>query len=340
MKYRFFSCFPQAFTDRNTTFSAMNQEGSELSILSPGLTVKIRRVRPWLQLLRLPNLFTVPGDALAGAVIATAATGSRMHVLRLLAAGLAVLCLYAYGLIFNDICDFEKDRQERPERPLPQARISLSAARTAAYICVAAGLVLALAAGSQPFAAALLLLVLITTYDLMKERVPELALPTMGLCRGLSFLLGAGVAGWSGRVAVPAAGLTIYVAAVTAIADKEDRVRRFGPVAAIPLGALLVTWLSSLLIMADRLSLWRILAAVLIVAPAVAICTGLQHEMRTRPVQPQFIRQSVGVFLRNLMFLQASLLIAGGSGSVPVLGIVLLSLWPVAELLSRRFQAS
>ena len=67
-------------------------------------------VRTWLQLVRAPNLLTVPGDPLAGFLLAT------FGVLRAQAAFAvgASLCLYAAGLLWNDLFDLEEDRRERP----------------------------------------------------------------------------------------------------------------------------------------------------------------------------------------------------------------------------------
>ena len=41
----------------------------------------------------------------------------------------ASTALYASGVVLNDVFDLEQDRQDRPDRPLPSARISLRAAR-------------------------------------------------------------------------------------------------------------------------------------------------------------------------------------------------------------------
>ncbi|NED17920.1 prenyltransferase, partial [Streptomyces sp. SID9913] len=62
--------------------------------------------------MRLPALFTVPGDALAGA----AAVGARPGVRTLLAVGSSV-CLYEAGMALNDWADREEDARERPHRP-------------------------------------------------------------------------------------------------------------------------------------------------------------------------------------------------------------------------------
>ncbi|MYZ40352.1 UbiA family prenyltransferase, partial [Streptomyces sp. MnatMP-M17] len=85
------------------------------------------RVRAWAELLRVSALFTVPGDALAGA----AALGARPNRGTALAVG-ASLCLYEAGMALNDWADRDEDAVDRPHRPIPSGRISPAAALTAA----------------------------------------------------------------------------------------------------------------------------------------------------------------------------------------------------------------
>ncbi|MGW4569462.1 UbiA family prenyltransferase, partial [Streptomyces sp. NPDC004561] len=98
--------------------------------------------RAWAELLRLPALFTVPGDVLAGA----ATVPGRPRGRTLLAAG-SSLCLYEAGMALNDWADREEDAVERPHRPLPSGRVHPTAALTAACAFTAAGLALAARAG-------------------------------------------------------------------------------------------------------------------------------------------------------------------------------------------------
>ncbi|WP_166020489.1 UbiA family prenyltransferase, partial [Streptomyces chilikensis] len=98
----------------------------------------------WAELLRVSALFTVPGDALAGA----AAGGGRPGV-RTLGAVAASLCLYSAGMALNDWADREEDARERPGRPLPSGRVGPGAALAAAGTLTAAGLGCAALAGRR-----------------------------------------------------------------------------------------------------------------------------------------------------------------------------------------------
>ncbi|MFD0431164.1 UbiA family prenyltransferase [Streptomyces zhihengii] len=91
-------------------------------------------------------LFSVPGDALAGA----AAVGARPGRGTALAVG-ASLCLYEAGMALNDWADREEDAAERPHRPVPSGRIAPRHALVAAGVLTAAGLTLAARAGRPPW---------------------------------------------------------------------------------------------------------------------------------------------------------------------------------------------
>ncbi len=83
------------------------------------------RARAWLELLRPPNLFTVPGDVVAGWFLA-GGSGAKAGTVAALAA--SSLCIYSAGLVINDLADVETDRRERPGRPIASGRVSPRAA--------------------------------------------------------------------------------------------------------------------------------------------------------------------------------------------------------------------
>ncbi|NLB69209.1 MAG: UbiA family prenyltransferase, partial [Lentisphaerae bacterium] len=99
----------------------------------------MKRLIPWAQFFRLPNLPTAPGDAVAGAAICMAvslenakpgATGIAIG------AGLAALFLYMFGLADNDISGYKSDITYAPHRPLVAGSITLSHALLARLACL------------------------------------------------------------------------------------------------------------------------------------------------------------------------------------------------------------
>lgn len=79
----------------------------------------------WIQLIRLPNVFTLLSNCVAAAIIAVGSIGRFSAVVPLVMA--SVLAYWA-GLILNDVNDVPEDRQFRPDRPIAAGRISAAVA--------------------------------------------------------------------------------------------------------------------------------------------------------------------------------------------------------------------
>ncbi|MFE3518759.1 SCO3242 family prenyltransferase [Streptomyces sp. NPDC059166] len=146
-------------------------------------------MRAWAELLRVSALFTVPGDALAGA----AARGRTPGRGTLLAAG-ASLCLYEAGMALNDWADRDEDAVDRPHRPIPSGRVTPGAALAAAGGLTAAGLALAARAGRPALAVAAGLAATVWAYDLRLKHT-GLGPAAMASARALDVLLGATAGG-------------------------------------------------------------------------------------------------------------------------------------------------
>ncbi|WSD92108.1 UbiA family prenyltransferase [Streptomyces canus] len=144
--------------------------------------------------MRLPALFTVPGDALAGA----AAVSARPTARTLLAIA-SSLCLYEAGMALNDWADRDVDAVERPHRPLPSGRIRPAAAFGAACALTGAGLSLAACAGRPALTVAAPLAATVWAYDLALKNTPAGPF-AMATARGLDLLLGAAATAGAGVV--------------------------------------------------------------------------------------------------------------------------------------------
>ncbi|MFF3339934.1 UbiA family prenyltransferase [Streptomyces flavidovirens] len=149
------------------------------------MTAGGRRLAAWAELLRVSALFTVPGDAVAGA----ASIGVRPNRGTALAVG-ASLCLYEAGMALNDWADRAEDAVDRPHRPIPSGRVMPGAALAASAALTAAGLALAAGAGRRALGTATALAATIWAYDLHLKHTPA-APATMAMARSLDLLLGA-----------------------------------------------------------------------------------------------------------------------------------------------------
>ncbi len=178
------------------------------------------RLKPWLQLVRLPNVFTAGADSLAGWLIVR---GSFDEPKRWLPLVLASMCLYAAGIALNDYFDRDLDARERPFRPIPSGAVRPGVALALAIGLFSAGLALAAASGSlASLGVAGALAACVVAYDASLRRYP-VGPVAMGSCRGLNFLLGASQApALGGPVAWwPALGLGLFVMGLTWISRSE-----------------------------------------------------------------------------------------------------------------------
>lgn len=215
-----------------------------------------QRVKEYLQLIRLPNVFTTPSNILAGyfaAVTTTAAAeADGVHLIAIMvSSGL----LYIAGIVLNDYFDIEIDKKERPSRPLPSGKISKGYALTIAIVALLIANIIALVVGPISLAISLALTLLIIAYD-YQLKYSVLGPFAMGGTRSLNVIFGASpvllyIDNHSvAIVGVAAASLFFYVSSITILSKKEVGKERpnstlvilivFGVILAIvPLGMLL-----------------------------------------------------------------------------------------------------
>jgi len=308
---------------------------------------KFKTLMPWFRLVRLPNLLTVPGDALAGFLLAAATLSQQPKNILIFATTGAALCLYLFGLILNDIMDIEIDRRERPDRPLPAGLISVHQARMAAIAMALSGLNLALVAGRPALCLSAALAGLIVLYNALFKRIPILGVLTMGLCRGLSLLLGS-VAAYpdlftkstssSVPIFVAACGLTLYVAGFSEVAKNEmDESKPLTRTRWIPFFSLLF-YLPAVLITASTIRKFDSFTSAAYVFLMVMtllrawLLGGMLYRLQPIPV-------TVGGHIRNLLMVQACLCVtAGRAGLFPAAILVVISF--VFKRLAARFYSS
>lgn len=148
-------------------------------------------VRAWLELTRISNAPTVITNVIVGAAAGVYAVGNTTLIPA--AVGVAVgsgLAFYLAGMALNDVFDAARDAQERPQRPIPSGRIRRWQATAFSIVALAGGLGLLFAQPSG-IPAGIALAGTIVLYDAWHHRDPDLAVPLMGLCRGLLVLMAA-----------------------------------------------------------------------------------------------------------------------------------------------------
>ena len=301
-----------------------------------------KTLRTWLQLFRAPNLFTVPGDPLAGYVLA--AYGA-FEADVFFAVGASV-CFYAAGLLDNDLADLAEDGAERPNRPLPSGAAHPRTVAVVAAVLVGIGFLLAAKLGAAALIVAAGVVLSVGFYNHLTKHLPVIGALNMGVCRGLSVLLGAAAAPhgdllWrllaAGRLnplLIAVALVTLYIAAVTHLSRFETKTES-PPLAKWLPGFALLAGAALFLAQVRTAAFWSTTAIFSVaVLSAFAVAIHLARDS-SAPVPP-----CIGQLIRLLLLIQTAFCAAAGTVESSLCAALLLIAWPLSRAVSKRFYAS
>jgi 4-hydroxybenzoate polyprenyltransferase len=253
-----------------------------------------KRLKEYLLLIRLPNVFTTPSDILAGyfAAVTVADTNSGDLLTLMVSSGL----LYVAGIVLNDYFDIEIDKKERPSRPLPSGTITKRHALAIAIVALLIANTMALVVGLTSLAVSLALTVAIIAYDyrLKHGLFGPLA---MGITRFLNVILGASpvlllnvTAVSYAIIGTAAASLFLYVVAITVLSKREAGNEKPNSTIAF----LMVFSVVGVIIILGLLAQlqWTFLLNLSIFA-TVMIVTFKQHLMKDLPSVQKVVRNMV-----------------------------------------------
>jgi 4-hydroxybenzoate polyprenyltransferase len=266
-------------------------------------------MRAWLQLIRLPNLFTSAADVLAGFFFANASIKIAGYEAPLAFAIAASVCLYAAGVTLNDVFDAPKDALERPTRPRPSGRVKRQHAALVGIMLLLAGWLLAYGAGRPAGILATVLAVSILLYD-GAFKATALGPVFMGLCRGLNVTLGFAAAGYTfdnkGGVTLGVVALlawTVYTMALTGFARREAGRSHRATLVMATLGMLFgISFLATLPILQVHLDRTYFFGLALV---ALTILFPAARAIRT--LSTGDVQRAVRTFVLALVLLGASL---------------------------------
>ncbi|MDN5845500.1 MAG: UbiA family prenyltransferase [Candidatus Nitrosocosmicus sp.] len=122
---------------------------------------------PYLKLLRISNVFTVPPDIIVGflAVSINFSSSIGYSISDLVILIFSSIFLYLGGMVSNDLFDIKIDRLERPTRPLPSGKIKKTNALLITILMFSLGLILAAFVNQVSLGISLLLIVGIISYN-------------------------------------------------------------------------------------------------------------------------------------------------------------------------------
>ncbi len=301
----------------------------------------------WLQLLRLPTVFTAMADILCGFFIgAAAADPANPNWLALPCLLLSSAGLYLGGMVWNDVFDAQLDALERPERPIPSGQISIRSAAVVGGLLVTIGLAAAIGAwltadrlGHTVYVAAAIAIAVLL-YDAVLKTT--WAGPfSMAACRFLNLVLGASTAvtasgialSWQQPALGAAAGLAVYIVGVTWFARNEaGNSSAFGLTVglAIAVIGIVISGVSSLAVQVDQTV--RLIAVGQFVV--ILVTTIVRGGLAVRNGQPPILQRTVGKMLLWIIVLDA-VVVFGVTGDVVQEAAILLLVVPAMMLRQR-----
>jgi 4-hydroxybenzoate polyprenyltransferase len=275
-----------------------------------------------LRLIRVPNLFSVFGDPLLGFIICVHSLEFKENLVNLNYLIFSVLLAYIFGMVINDIVDYEEDCEKSPNRPLPSGEISINMARTIAVIVLLSNIYYSFKISTEFlfFDVGLIILIFLYTFSFKNNKI--LGPVVMAMCRMTSVTLGV-VAGLGlikdgynktifSSLIVLLIPLFFYFVGVTKIAFNEtEKIKKVS--GRMPILFSLIIYLTTLMFMlyllvkqggviSDlKLPLAGLGLGVLFVFFAFKSILSL-----TKNTEPQNVQKQVGFLIRNYILFQAS----------------------------------
>ncbi len=194
-------------------------------------TKRYTKLKAYLRLMRPANIVTAIADILlgfaaSGSVVQFAVWQSEELVIKntssLTWLILSTIGLYGGGVVFNDVFDFELDKVERPERPLPSGQASFKGAVILGSLLLCIGVLTAFMASNVSGLIAIAIAALALIYAKYGKHNSLLGPVNMGACRGGNLLLGIStIPAAVGEMWFMSFIPIIYIAAITIVSRGE-----------------------------------------------------------------------------------------------------------------------
>lgn len=168
-------------------------------------------LKDYLQLFRIPNIFTVPPDILGGYFVTAINNVPSLNYFDAFILVFSSIFLYIGGLVTNDLFDIRKDKIERPNRPLSSGKIKKSTAVLLSVLFFGTGVFLSSLLTFTSTLISIFLVVMILLYNYkLKNGLTRPFL--MGGIRSLNVIYGAsGNMGFLNSINEPADAVYVYI---------------------------------------------------------------------------------------------------------------------------------
>lgn len=176
------------------------------------------RIKSYLELIRLPGVFTAHADIVAGALIAGAGLRQIPDLILLL---LASSFSFSAGMALNDYFDRNVDKLERPQRPIPSGRVKNEAALFIGSVLLLGGIIFLYFVNATSFIMTIMLALSILSYDGVVKGMPWAAPMNMGLCRYLNLLLSLSILPLNAQALLIPLLTGLYIFGITILSSSE-----------------------------------------------------------------------------------------------------------------------
>jgi hypothetical protein len=276
------------------------------------------RLRAHLSLARISNSPTVVTNVLAGASFAGVVSAAvDFPIITIVMLCVALVAFYTAGMYLNDLCDYEIDRKERPERPLVQGIVTKTEVWGVTLGLFAIGHILLLLISPRLLLPGIILTALIVLYDVWHKSNPLSPL-VMGANRFMVYAIAflAFEPALRTEILVGATILLVYILGLTFIAKSENQASfsRYWPLIVLLFPALYYG------VQSQGLELLFAIAF----AAWVLYCASLIYRKHQ-------IRQGIGALLAGISLLDAAALAANGIVSFAVLAVAAFALTIVLQ---------
>ncbi len=168
-------------------------------------------LKDYLQLFRIPNIFTVPPDILGGYFVTAINNVPSLNYFDAFLLVFSSIFLYVGGLVTNDLFDIRKDKIERPNRPLSSGKIKKSTAVLLSVLFFGTGVFLSSLLTFTSTLISIFLVVMILLYNYkLKNGLTRPFL--MGGIRSLNVIYGASCnMGFLNSINEPADAVYVYI---------------------------------------------------------------------------------------------------------------------------------
>jgi 4-hydroxybenzoate polyprenyltransferase len=174
--------------------------------------------KEYLQLVRLPGIFTAFSNVLIGYFFSFSFNSEIIFLPYLLATSGMLFCS---GMIFNDYFDYNLDKKERSFRPLPSGKISKHNALLIGFIFLILANISASFLGFDSLIISLILSCIILFYNLKLKSISFLGILNLSLIRMLNILFGFSIIGISFEFIQYLLPLGIFVVGISILAKNE-----------------------------------------------------------------------------------------------------------------------